>query len=65
MIENRLGIAMKAEIGAKSKKLIEDKLFCKFVSFNQANEEEIKKTIALKSFLKEDGERIMHSKKAK
>ena len=56
---------MKAEIAAKSKKLIEDKLFFKFVSFNQANEEEIKKTIALKNFLKEDGERIMHLKKAK
>ncbi len=55
---------MKAEISAKSKKAIEDKLFFKFVSFNKANEEEIKKTIALTNFLKEDGERIMQSEKA-
>tara|TARA_B100000029_G_C16792056_1_gene673380 strand:- start:63 stop:233 length:171 start_codon:yes stop_codon:yes gene_type:complete len=55
---------MKAEISAKSKKAIEDKLFFKFVSFNKANEEEIEKTIALTNFLKEDGERIMQSEKA-
>ena len=56
---------MKAEISAKSKKAIEDKLFFKFVSFNKANEEEIKKTIALTNFLKEDGDLIIQSKKAK
>ena len=56
---------MKAEIGAKSKKLIEDKLFFKFVSFNGANEEEMQKTIALTNFLKEDGERLIGSEEKK
>ncbi len=52
---------MDAEISTKSKRAIEKKLFLKFVSFNKSNEEELKKTIALTDFLRDDGERLVQA----
>ena len=42
---------MKTEINKNSKRLINEKLFLKFVSYNTSNKEDSKKTLALVIFL--------------
>tara|TARA_A100001011_G_C13751392_1_gene611402 strand:+ start:116 stop:286 length:171 start_codon:yes stop_codon:yes gene_type:complete len=51
---------MKPELSDDTKKIIDNRVFFKFVAFNKANEEEMNKTLALSNFLKEDGERIFN-----
>ena len=51
---------MESELSEDSKKIIDNGVFFKFVAFNKANEEEMRKTLALNNFLKEDGERIFN-----
>ena len=51
---------MVSELSEDSKKIIDNGVFFKFVSFNKANEEEMSKTLALNNFLKEDGERLIN-----
>tara|TARA_B100001093_G_scaffold435362_1_gene433266 strand:- start:106 stop:276 length:171 start_codon:yes stop_codon:yes gene_type:complete len=52
---------MESELSEDSKKLIDNRVFFKFVAFNKSNKEEMNKTLALNNFLKEDGERIFNT----
>ena len=49
---------MKTEINKNSKRLINEKLFLKFVSYNTSNKEDSKKTLAFSNFLNNKGKRI-------
>ena len=49
---------MKTEIKENSRKLINEKLFLKYVSFNSLNKKDSKKTIAFSNFFNKNGDRI-------
>ena len=51
---------MKFEIYENSKKLINEKLFLKYVSYNKLNKKDSKKTIAFSNFFDKDGDRIFN-----
>ena len=53
---------MKSEINENSKKLINEKLFLKYVSYNSLNKKDSKKTIAFSNFFNKNGERIFNGK---
>ena len=53
---------MKTEINKNSKRLINEKLFLKFVSYNTSNKEDSKKTLAFSNFFNYKGKRIFEEK---
>ena len=53
---------MKTEINKNSKRLINEKLFLKFVSYNTSNKEDSKKTLAFSNFFNNKGKRIFEEK---
>ena len=52
---------MKSEIYENSKKLINEKLFLKYVSYNKLNKKDSKKTIAFSNFFDKNGDRIFNN----
>ena len=52
---------MKSEICENSKKLINGKLFLKYVSYNKLNKKDSKKTIAFSNFFDKNGDRIFNN----
>ena len=52
---------MKSEICENSKKLINEKLFLKYVSYNKLNKKDSKKTIAFSNFFHKNGDRIFNN----
>ena len=52
---------MKSEICENSKKLINEKLFLKYVSYNKLNKKDSKKTIAFSNFFNKNGDRIFNN----
>ncbi len=52
---------MKSEICENSKKLINEKLFLKYVSYNKLNKKDSKKTIAFSNFFYKNGDRIFNN----
>jgi len=54
---------MKSEICENSKKLINEKLFLKYVSYNKLNKKDSKKTIPFSNFFDKNGDRIFNNDK--
>ena len=52
---------MKSEICENSKKLINEKLFLKYVSYNKLNKKDSKKTIPFSNFFDKNGDRIFNN----
>ena len=52
---------MKSEICENSKKLINEKLFLKYVSYNKLNKKDSKKTIPFRNFFDKNGDRIFNN----
>ena len=52
---------MKSEICENSKKLINEKLFLKYVSYNKLNKKDSKKTISFSNFFDKNGDRIFNN----
>ena len=52
---------MKSEICENSKKLINEKLFLKYVSYNKLNKKDLKKTIDFSNFFDKNGDRIFNN----